>query len=238
MINAINNYFLVKMQVKNEFIFILIFFLSTSLFSQIDNNNVIETDAFDYQPEIESKEERLSFSSANSLDKKGEMITSFGTLENIADNFPKYSVVEKKKGRSMQGHNERDKDVLVKKYWNGNDVSIVKLQTKLELGKIETNTKRIRIECRDHSYVDGDRVRVYINEEVIESNVMLQGGYYIIDLNLREGYNRIDIEALNQGTSGPNTAEFNVFDGYGNLLASKEWNILTGYVATLSVMKN
>jgi hypothetical protein len=115
---------------------------------------------------------------------------------------------------------------------------VVKLNTKLELGKLETNTKRIRIECRDHSYVDGDRVRLYVNEKVVRRSITLQAGYYAVDIELNEGFNRIDIEALNQGSSGPNTAEFKVFDEEGNMLASKEWNILTGYVATLIVMKN
>jgi len=127
---------------------------------------------------------------------------------------------------------------LYKKFWNGNDVSITKLETKLELGKLETNTKRIRIECRDHSYVDGDRVKLYVNEVVIRSSITLQAGYYAIDIDLLDGYNRIDIQALNQGSSGPNTAEFKVYDGHGNLLADQEWNILTGYVATLVVIKN
>jgi hypothetical protein len=131
-----------------------------------------------------------------------------------------------------------DDDVLVQKYWNGQDMNNVKITTELELGKIETDTKTVRIECRDHSYVDGDRVRVSVNNEIIRSNVVLKAGYYMIDIDLNDGFNRIDIKALNQGTSGPNTAEFQVFDGKGNLLASKEWNILTGYVATLIVMKN
>ena len=73
---------------------------------------------------------------------------------------------------------------------------------------------------------------------MIRRSITLEGGYYIIDIDLREGFNRIDIEALNQGSSGPNTAEFKVFDDNGNLLASREWNILTGYIATMVVMKN
>ena len=117
------------------------------------------------------------------------------------------------------------------------NVGIKKFQTSLELGTIETSSKSIRIICRDHSYVDGDRVKLYVNEEVIRRSITLQGGYYTININLKEGFNRIDIEALNQGSSGPNTAEFKVLDESGSVLADKEWNILTGYIATLVVMK-
>lgn len=223
------------MQLRNIYILFLLFFISINLYSQIDNNEVIVTGNFNYQPD---KDEQLNFTSSNTIEQKGEIITRFGTLEDISNYFPKYSVNKKENKKSLSNHNQRDKDILVKKYWNGKDVSVVKLKTKLELGKIETNTQKIRIECRDHSYVDGDRVRLYVNEKVVRSNIVLQAGYYTIDVDLNEGFNRIDIEALNQGLSGPNTAEFNVFDENGKLLASKEWNILTGYIATLIVFKN
>ncbi len=139
-----------------------------------------------------------------------------------------------------QNKQETDKDVLKPKYWNGKDVSNVKMKTSRgqELGRIATDTDKIRIECRDHSFVDGDRVRVYLNDDILYRTVTLKGNYFIINIDLKEGFNRIDIEALNQGSSGPNTAEFNVFDNKGYLISSKEWNMLTGNIATLVVIKN
>lgn len=217
---------------------LLIFSFLSNAKAQIDSNKEIETDIFNYQPEEEEEEEQISFEITNSLERKGELITLFGTLEEIAESLPKYDIIQKKKRRSMSDYQKRDRDVLVKKYWNGQDVSINKIATSLELGRIETNTRNIRIECRDHSYVDGDQVRLYVNDVVIRSSIVLRGGYYVVEIELKDGFNRVDIKALNQGTSGPNTAEFNVFDDTGSLLASKEWNILTGYVATLVVMKN
>lgn len=225
------------MHLKNFFLFTILVFVSLNLFSQIDSNQEVETDLFNYIPEDSNNDQQLSYESANTTQKLGEKITLFGSLEEIAKKFPKYSIINKEKNRGMK-FRPMDKDILVKKYWNGKDVSNPGLNTKIELGRIETSTKRIRIECRDHSYVDGDRVRLYVNEKMIRSNIVLKGGYYVIDIDLNEGFNRVDIEALNQGTSGPNTAEFNVFDENGNLLAAKEWNILTGYIATLVVNKH
>ncbi len=175
---------------------------------------------------------------AEGIDIKADYLTLFGSLKDIADNFPAYSVIPQKRNRGMSSRSNVDKDVLVKQFWNGKDISENKIRTSLELGRYETTTPRIRIVCRDHSYVDGDRVKLYVNEQVIRRSITLEAGYYIIDIDLREGFNRIDIEALNQGSSGPNTAEFKVFDDNGNLLAAREWNILTGYVATMVVMKN
>ena len=218
-------------------LFIALFLYSTSgLLAQIDQNNVEETDAFQYQPDNSDVIE-MAPQNSDKEDIKAETITLFGNLKDIADKFPQYSVIPEKKKRSMRDLSQADKDVLVSKYWNGKNVSIKKFQTSLELGKIETDSKSIRIICRDHSYVDGDRVKLYVNEEVIRRSITLQGGYYTIDINLREGFNRIDIEALNQGSSGPNTAEFKVLDEFGAVLADKEWNILTGYIANLVVMR-
>lgn len=210
--------------------------ISTSLLSQIDNNNVEETDAFQYQPDRSNQLEFVP-QDADAEEIKAEKVTLFGTIEDIASKFPTLSVVPEKRKRSMSDLNEREKDVLVSKYWNGSEVSIKKFKTSLELGKLETSSKSIRIICRDHSYVDGDRVKLYVNEEVIRRSITLKGGYYSVDVNLKEGFNRIDIEALNQGSSGPNTAEFKVLDENGIVIADKEWNILTGYIATLVVMR-
>ena len=222
---------------KRTLVTLLFLCFSTGLLSQIDNNNVEKTDAFQYQPE-NAKEKQFIPQNADSQEIKAETITLFGNLKDIADKFPTLSVVPQKRERSMSDLNQREKDVLVSQYWNGNDVSVKKIQTSLELGKLETTSKSIRIICRDHSYVDGDRVKLYVNEEVIRRSITLRGGYYSVDVSLREGFNRIDIEALNQGSSGPNTAEFKVLDENGIVLADKEWNILTGYIATLVVMRN
>jgi len=209
---------------------------SSGLLAQIDNNNAEETNAFQYQPDNKNVIE-MAPQNSDKEDIKAETITLFGNLKDIADKFPQYSVIPQKRNRSMRDLSQADKDVLVSKYWNGKNTSIKKFQTSLELGRIETDSKSIRIICRDHSYVDGDRVKLYVNEEVIRRSITLSGGYYTVHIDLKEGFNRIDIEALNQGSSGPNTAEFKVLGENGEVLADKEWNILTGYIATLVVMK-
>ncbi len=221
---------------KNFYIYLLLCF-SIGAFAQIDNNAIEETDLFQYQPKNENLIEFAPLPQ-DGADIKSETITLFGSIKDIADRFPDYSVIPEKKRRGMLGPDPREKDVLVSKYWNGNEVSVKKFKTSLELGKLETDSNSIRIICRDHSFVDGDRVKLYVNEEVIRRSITLKAGYYSVDVQLKDGFNRIDIEALNQGSSGPNTAEFKVLDEKGQLLADKEWNILTGYIATLVVMKH
>lgn len=221
---------------KKKFFLLALLCYATSSIAQIDRDNTKETDLFQYQPE-ESKEKKFEPESTQGVDIQAQTMTLFGTLEDIASSFPTYSVIP---GKAKHNFNQmpRDKDVMVKKYWNGKDVSVKKFQTNLELGRIETDSKTIKIVCRDHSYVDGDRVKLYVNEVVVRRSITLQGGYYVINIDLKDGFNRIDIEALNQGSSGPNTAEFAVFDERGQMLVSREWNILTGYIATLVVLRN
>ena len=66
---------------------------------------------------------------------------------------------------------------------------------------------------------------------------MLFRGYSRSSYNLVQGKNTVEIEALNQGESGPNTAEFIVYDDQGKIISSKEWNLLTG-VKAIIVFKN
>lgn len=102
------------------------------------------------------------------------------------------------------------------------------------LGEYPVDTKFVNIVCRDHEYPDGDRVSVTINDEVVYRSVTLTGQYRRLQVDLVEGINVIDITALNQGDSGPNTAEFVVYDDKGNVISSKEWNLLTGVKASIT----
>ncbi|WP_373058364.1 hypothetical protein [Zunongwangia sp. H14] len=106
------------------------------------------------------------------------------------------------------------------------------------LGDFKTKGKFVELYCRDHEYVDGDKVRISVNGTVVEPSISLGAGYRPILITLANGLNNIEFEALNQGSSGPNTAELRVFDEDGEPLARKEWNLLTGAKASLIVVKN
>lgn len=105
------------------------------------------------------------------------------------------------------------------------------------LGDFRNNGKFVRFVCRDFGEVDGDRVRVYLNDQVVEQEIFLDGVYKAVTINLVSGFNKIEFQALNQGTSGPNTAEFKMFDDQGVIISSNQWNLATGVKATLIVVK-
>jgi hypothetical protein len=105
------------------------------------------------------------------------------------------------------------------------------------LGDFKTKAIFLKILCRDNQFVDGDRVRIYINDIIIQENVLLDSDFQEFEMSLKKGFNKIDIEALNQGTSGPNTAEFQVYDDKGKQISANQWNLSSGFKATLIVIK-
>lgn len=105
------------------------------------------------------------------------------------------------------------------------------------LGSYEIDSKIVQLVYRDHMAVDGDVVRILINDDIVRGKVTLGGGYSGFAVYLADGLNKIEIQALNQGLSGPNTAQFKLYDQEGKLITSNIWNLLTGGTATLMITK-
>ena len=105
------------------------------------------------------------------------------------------------------------------------------------LGEFRTGSKTMRIGCRDHEVPDGDRVRVWVNGQVVENSITLQADFRELFLSLTEGFNVIEFEALNQGESGPNTAQFVMYDDKSKLITSNVWNLTTGVKAKVIIVK-
>ena len=217
---------------------LLISFSSVNSFSQIDSTKKVKKET---QIDNDIK------TTGNYQLKTTTKVKPISNFELKIDKKINTNVVDKNLNQhksTSKNHNflleelPEDRDIIGKKYWKGKDVTHQKLKSNLSLGTINSSTKTVKIECRDHSYVDGDRIRIYLNEKIISNNIGLKGNYYVYYINLELGYNRIDFQALNQGLSGPNTAELNVYDDKGNLISAKEWNLPTGATATLGIIKN
>lgn len=104
-------------------------------------------------------------------------------------------------------------------------------------GDFKTDTKYVRVVYRDHIYFDGDRVQIIMNGRVLYSDILLESNYKQVEIDLQIGFNKIEILALNQGTSGPNTAEFQIYDDKGMLICSNQWELATGYKGTVILTK-
>jgi hypothetical protein len=105
------------------------------------------------------------------------------------------------------------------------------------LGDFRNNGKFVQIAVRDHESPDGDLIKIMLNDKEVVSRILLQERFKSISIDLVPGFNKIDFVALNQGESGPNTAEVRVFDDQGKLVGANRWNLATGVKATYIIVK-
>lgn len=106
-----------------------------------------------------------------------------------------------------------------------------------DFGSYTTDADFLIISWRDAQAVDGDRVDILINGEVYAHNVTLLASYHSIKVKLEKGFTKVEFVALNQGQSGPNTADFRIDTEKGQMMHN-QWNLATGVKAHLLVIKN
>jgi len=152
------------------------------------------------------------------LPKKEEGV-KFGEGEKFADTSDEF---EKRLNRSKNQKEKKVKD---------------EFKEDMDLGEFVVDENAVRIVCRDHMQYDGDRVQIRVNGETIIDNILLKPSYTTINLPLKEGFNKIDFIALNQGESGPNTAELRIYKPDGELVTANIWNLLTGVKASTVIVK-
>ena len=157
------------------------------------------------------------------------------------DYLKKYSILNQKKGEEsvmVQKSEFKNPGDEIKRKLNNQDKEIKpEYRSNQFLGEFRVMTKYVKVVCRDHEYPDGDRVRLLVNDKTLVYEILLEAApkeYYI---DISEGFNKLDFVALNQGSSGPNTAAFSVFDDAGSLITSNEWNLTTGIKASIVVIK-
>ena len=105
------------------------------------------------------------------------------------------------------------------------------------LGDFKNNGRFVQIAVRDHESPDGDLIRIMLNDKEVIPRILLTERFKSVSVDLIMGFNKIDFVALNQGTSGPNTAEVRVFDDEGKLVGANRWNLATGVKATYIIVK-
>ncbi|MCK5400397.1 MAG: hypothetical protein KAJ28_02085 [Flavobacteriaceae bacterium] len=212
---------------------LIIFFslcFSISMFAQVDGS----------KKSINFKDIDTSSSSKPLFSVK---LTPLNGIPNITNspylyNIPLTDFFKKTSGVDMSATSNLIKPTWdIKQKFSEGQKNISKYSRDHYLGDIKTKSKFIRIKCRDHEYVDGDRIKLLLNKAIVHPNITLTGSYYIIDIELSEGFNTIEFEALNEGLSSPNTAELKIYNENDELLSSNRWLITTGYKARLIILK-
>lgn len=104
-------------------------------------------------------------------------------------------------------------------------------------GDYKTTAKSIRVMYRDYSAIDGDLLRVYVNGDIIQPRAYLTQGFSGFKLDLKDGLNEIVFQAINTGSSGPNTAEYRIVDENDKRISNKVWALAAGVKVTVVIVK-
>ena len=104
-------------------------------------------------------------------------------------------------------------------------------------GVIRTKSKYVKVVYFDFADPDGDIIRIWENDIVMVQNAYLTTSHKEIILDLFQSSNKIEFEALNEGYSAPNTAQFNIYDDKGLLIYSNQWGLSSGYRASIIIEK-
>ena len=72
--------------------------------------------------------------------------------------------------------------------------------------RIKVHSSKVKVMVWDHQMVDGDRISLNLNGKWILKDYTLEKKKHIIEIDLREGSNKLVLYALNLGKYKPNTA--------------------------------
>lgn len=115
-------------------------------------------------------------------------------------------------------------------------------KTDVDFGVIRTKSNFLIVKIRDYGAIDGDLIKatsIYDYKATVLVNSLLLGpGFDDIRINLNEGLNYLELEALNRGNLGGNTGNFEIYDQEGKLLVSNYWdNIDKGVKSKFTFIK-
>ena len=197
-------------------------------YSQENSNN--SSGSLFFSPSSESENSLLN------LEKKENPFLKKLENKNKKNFFPDANVKDKKPERFINS-NDLYLSRLNRKETESNK-NINKFKVDQFLGEIRNDGEYVNIILRDHEYPDGDLIKVEVNESVVMPAILLTEKAKGFKLDLKSGFNVVDFVALNQGSSGPNTAEIIVYDDQGKLVGTNRWNLATGVKATYIIYKN
>ena len=198
---------------------------------------------FSYSQENSNNSSGSSFFSSSSeseksllnLEKKENPFLKKLEDKNKKNFFPDANLKDNKPERFINS-NELYLSRLNRKETESNK-NINKFKVDQFLGEIRNDGEYVNIILRDHEYPDGDLIKVEVNENIVMPAILLTEKAKGFKLDLKSGFNVVDFVALNQGSSGPNTAEIIVYDDQGKLVGTNRWNLATGVKATYIIYK-
>lgn len=197
------------------------------------------------QFEGKSKTTATGSNSANSASKFNVPPMDFPPLERLPikfdvlpSNMKKIGELPNKSPMTQKEEFKNPGDIITEKLNKRDGEKVQTIFRKNQyLGDFKTKSAFIKVFCRDYGLVDGDIVSLYINDLLVVTRIFLDDSSQAFDIPLTKGFNKIEFEAINQGELGPNTAEFQAYDDKKTLISANQWNLATGFRATMIIVK-
>ncbi len=124
------------------------------------------------------------------------------------------------------------------KYLSKEDGISAYFQRDQKLGDIRTKSKFLILKFRDYGKIDGDVIRLFVNDEIVVLKANLVNGFSQYKVNLpTDGFYKIDFMALNMGQFAPNTAQLKIIDDKSTVILNDRWALSTGFKATAVIIK-
>ena len=111
------------------------------------------------------------------------------------------------------------------------------LRRNQHLGDYRTGSPYIVVHYRDHGQIDGDRIQLINNDQIVLLADVLTGDFKRYRIDLTMGINKIDVLALNNGALFPNTAAYEIYDVDGTLITANSWEIFADFKATIIIVR-
>ncbi|UYW01749.1 hypothetical protein K5I29_02155 [Flavobacterium agricola] len=127
------------------------------------------------------------------------------------------------------------RDIVVKSNINEDDSKVFRRNQ--SFGELRTTANSVKLMFKDYAAVDGDRIKIMVNGLTVRADVSLIEVYQTVEIGLTPGFNKVEFEALNQGYSGPNTAQFKIVDDTGKQMLENRWDLATGFKASILIIK-
>jgi hypothetical protein len=217
----------------NTILILFCLFLSTTLVAQLDNNNGSKEKG-KIKAIILNNSKEVTKPKALDLDGSDGFKKAYDKENEKLKEKQKESDLKNKGILTQEKINE---ELFLKSFKKINGQYSIPIIDQ-DLGSFRTDSKSVNIICRDFQYPDGDRITIFVNDVPVVYNIVLTSSYQKFNIPLEVGLNKIAFKALNQGSSGPNTAAFKVYNDAGILISSNEWNLATGAKATIVIAKD
>ena len=228
---------------KQIFLFILLLCIVPKSFGQIEFNTKFKAiPPLNTKPntkkEVVPKLDLPKIIAPNVFAPKPKTNTTFeiGTPENHFSMTPK-NEFEHKMGDVYQDKMTKDLDKTMVREGLKEDNSLLD-RTDRYLGDFRTKSNLLVVTYRDFIQIDGDLFNVYLNDQLIQSQLYLNYELSEFKIPLSKGINKIEFVVASQGTSGGNTAEIHVLDDTSKSVTDEYWdNLALGTKIKLIVIR-